>query len=194
VRAVNVIMKFLDSSLRAVILCCAAAFPLLAACQSGPFKQTARQQTPAPAPPAPEAHILIDEAMRRKPHAILGGTVENIGGGRLEDLSVELELRRRADGAIELRSVPVTPSSLAPGEKGRYSLKVLSEEWLSSRLLRLRSGSRETDVAFKTSPGARRPPERTPDAPPITVTKGQPRPRTGNDDFINTPDTATTVP
>ncbi|MDQ3803531.1 MAG: hypothetical protein M3416_06835 [Acidobacteriota bacterium] len=133
--------------------------------------------------------------MLRKPHAILGGTVQNVGGGRLENLTVELELRRRGDGGTELRAVPVEPAVLAPGEKGRYSLKVLSGEWSGSRLLRLRSGARAEDVAFKTSPGARRPPERIPDSRTITVTKdSRPRPRSGGEEFINTPDTPVSVP
>ena len=185
-------MKFFDSVVRTVAVLCAATLPLLAGCQSGGSAQTARQQSPA-APPAPEAHILIDEAMLRKPHAILGGTVENVGGEPLENLSVELELRRRKDGAVELRQVPVVPAVLAPGETGRYNLKVLSEEWSGSRLLRLRSSSREADVAFKSAPGARRPPERI----PVERVGGQPapaRPRSNGEEFINTPDTATSVP
>ncbi len=185
-------MKFFDSSLRALALLCAAALPLLAGCRGGASEQAARRPT---APAAPEAHILVDEAMLRKPHAILGGTVENIGGAPLENLSVELELRRREDGAVELRRVPVVPSALAPGEKGRYRLQVLSDEWSGSRLLRLRSNTRDADVAFKSSTGARRPPERIPVERVVDGTaKAPPRPRSNGEEFINTPDTATSVP
>lgn len=185
--------------LRALTVSCAALLTL-SGCQTGPTRDDAPQSpaaapTPAPAAPAPEAHVFVDEAMLRKPHAILGGTVENVGGERLENLSVELELRRRDDGGTEIRSVPVEPAALAPGEKGRYSLKVLSGEWSGSRLLRLRAGGRAGDVAFRSSPGARRPPERTPDSRTITVTKdSRPRARSGGEEFINTPDTPVSVP
>lgn len=184
---------------RAVIVFCAALL-ILSGCQSGrpnrPAAQTAAASPPpAPQAPAPEVHILVDEALLRKPHAIIGGTVQNVGREKLEDLSVELELRPRAGGGAERRTVRVEPAALAPGEKGRYTLKVLSGEWSGSRLLRLRSGSRAEDVAFKTSPGARRPPERIPDSRTITVTKdARPRPRSGGEEFINTPDTPVPVP
>jgi hypothetical protein len=186
-------MKFFNLCLRTFAFLCAAALPFLAACQGGETPRSERQKSRPAAPPAPEAHILVDEAMLRRPHAILGGTVENIGGAPLENLSVELELRRRGDGAIEVRQVPVVPAALAPGQKGRYSLQVLSGEWSGSRLLRLRSGARETDVAFKSSPGARRPPERIP-VERIVSGKAVPRPKPQGEEFINTPDTATSVP
>src|SRR5688500_1510149 len=48
---------------------------------------------------APEANIIVDEAMLAKPYAIIGGAVENIGSQKLDKLSVEIELRRRADGS-----------------------------------------------------------------------------------------------
>lgn len=189
-------MKFFVTSLKILTLCCAAALPFLAGCRGVASRQPAGRQneTARPPAPSPEAYVLVDEAMLKKPHAILAGTVENIGRERLENLSVELELRRREDGAIELRSVPVNPSALAPGEKGRYSLRVLSEEWSNSRLLRVRSSSREGDVAFKSSPGARRPPERMPESRTDTATKSPSRPRPGGEEFINTPDTPIAVP
>ena len=190
-------MQFSETSLKILTLCYAAALPLLAGCQGGASRQNAGQRNEAAAPaqaPSPEAHVLVDEAVLKKPHAILGGTVENIGGERLENLSVELELRRREDGAIELRRVPVSPPALAPGEKGRYSLRVLSDEWGSSRLLRVRSSSREADVAFKSSPGARRPPEKLTDSPTATAGKAPSRPRPAGEEFINTPDTPIAVP
>jgi hypothetical protein len=185
---------FLRGRGAALVLC--AALLALSGCQGGGPSQAARQApTPAPAAPTPEVHILVDEAMLRKPHAILGGTVENVGGARLEDLSVELELKRRGDGGTELRTVRVEPAALAPGEKGRYSLKILSNDWSGSRLLRLRAAGREQDVAFRSSPGARRPPERIPDSRTINVTKeARPRPRGGGEEFINTPDTPVSVP
>src|SRR5947209_15098508 len=45
------------------------------------------------------------------------------------------ELRKRDDGNLERREVAVEPSDLAPGEQGKYTLKVLSDEWSGSRLV-----------------------------------------------------------
>jgi hypothetical protein len=111
---------------------------------------------------------------------------------RLEKLSVEIELKRRADGSAERREVAVTPSDLEPGRQGRFSLKVLSEEWSGSRVVKLRSGSRPQEVAFKPMPGAKRPPERIKDNVIIVKTPGPKKPSGG--DFINTPDTPYKVP
>ena len=94
---------------------------------------------------------------------------------------------------MEKREVSVEPSDLAPGEQGRYTLKVLSEEWGGSRLVTLRSGAGPREVAFNSLPGAKRPPE----VPPATrVIAGEPRPKSRPDssEFINTPDTPIKVP
>ncbi len=142
---------------------------------------------------APEANVYADEAMLAKPYAIIGGAVENIGARRLEKLSVEIELRRRADGSWEKREVPVEPGDLEPGKKGRFSLKVLSDEWNDSRVLRLRSAARpEAEVAFKVQPGAKRPPERVKGN--VVVVKTPSQKKSGDSDFINTPDTPYKVP
>lgn len=187
---------------RLLVLCLLSAFGVFtfAACGGGaPSSKEPRKQaepaaaTKAQAAPVPEVEIRVDEAMLRKPHAILGGTIKNVGGERLENLVVEMELQRRDGGGFERREVALTPASLSPGEQGRYALKVLSGEWLGSRILRLRSTTREGDVAFKSLPGAKRPPERLPESRTITVTKEK-RPRPKGEEFINTPDSAVAVP
>jgi hypothetical protein len=155
--------------------------------------QTGEQANQSAQKPAPEVKIFVDDAMLRKPYAVLGGSVENVGVERLGGLSVEIELRRRADGSTERREVAVQPDELAPGERGRYSLKVLSNEWGSSRIVRLRSGARTQDVAFQILPGAKRPPERMPEGKEILVKAPRKADQAG-EEFINTPDTATTVP
>ena len=142
--------------------------------------------------PTPEANIFVDEAMLSKPHAIIGGTVENIGAQRLEKLSVEIELRRREDGSVEKREVSVEPADLEPGKQGKFSLKVLSEEWSGSRVVKLRSGPRQPqEVAFKPQPGAKRPPEKV--KPNVVIVK-TPSQKKGDSEFINTPDTPYSVP
>jgi hypothetical protein len=141
----------------------------------------------------PEADIYVDEAMLAKPYAIIGGTVRNVGPEKLEKLSVEIELRRREGGEVERRVVSVEPADLAPGEQGKYTLKVLSDEWGGSRLVTLRSGAGLREVAFNSLPGAKRPPER----PPVTkVIADAPRKKSGpnSGEFINTPDNPVKVP
>lgn len=148
-------------------------------------KQTAQQQQ------APQVQIFADEAMLRKPYAVLGGTVRNVGAEKLGGLVIELELRRRADGSVERREVPLQPSDLGPGEEAKYSLKVLSDEFGSTRVGRLRSGVQE--LAHQVLPGAKRPPERTPEGKEIIV-KAPRKPGGAGEEFINTPDTAISVP
>lgn len=139
-----------------------------------------------------EAEIYVDEAMLAKPYAIIGGAVKNVGPQRLEKLSVEIELRRRESGEVERRDVPVEPADLGPGEHGKYTLKVHSEEWGSSRVVSLRSGSEAREVAFNSLPGAKRPPE----IPMSRAAANAPRQksRPSGDEFINTPDNPIRVP
>lgn len=175
------------------------AIVLLSGCQkrqepsmAGPSSAPKAMQSPSPAAPTPEANILIDEARLAKPYAVIGGTVQNISSERLEKLSVEIELRRRSDGSVERRDVAVEPGELEPGKQGKYSLKVLSEEWSGSRIVKLRSGSRAQEVAFKSLPGAKRPPEKI-EGRPVTVNPPA-RKKPNGDEFINTPDTPYKVP
>ena len=141
----------------------------------------------------PDVEIFVDEAMLKKPHAVLGGTVKNVGTERLENLSLEIELTRRSDGSAERREVSVEPREIAPGASGKYSLKVLSDEWSGSRIIRLQTGPGLREVAFKTFPGARRPPEKNASVTRV-IQDSRPRSTSKGEEFINTPDTATSVP
>jgi hypothetical protein len=166
-------------------------FLILSGCQKSPeaAQRKAVQATPTPKP-EPQAHIFVDEAMLAKPYAIIGGAVQNVGKEKLEKLSVEVELRRRADSGVETREVKVEPADLEPGQQGKFSLKVLSEEWSGSRVVGLRRGGEE--IAFRSLPGAKRPPEKFKDNVIIVKTPAKKKP--GGDDFINTPDTPYSVP
>ena len=169
-------------------------FLLLSGCQKPPeaSQQKAARVTPTPKP-EPRAHIFVDEAMLAKPYAIIGGSVQNVGNEKLEQLSVEVELRRRADSGVETREVKVEPADLGPGQQGKFSLKVLSEEWSGSRVIGLRSGARGgEEVAFRSLPGAKRPPEKIKDN--VIIVKTPSKKRSGGDDFINTPDNPYSVP
>jgi hypothetical protein len=166
-------------------------FLLLSGCQKAPeaSQQKSARATPTPKP-EPQAQIFVDEAMLAKPYAIIGGAVQNVGNERLENLSVEVELRRRADSSVETREVKVEPGSLEPGQQGKFSLKVLSEEWSGSRVIGLRRGGEE--IAFRSLPGAKRPPEKIKEN--VIIVKTPSKKRSGGDDFINTPDTPYSVP
>ncbi len=161
---------------------------------AGGNKTAAASQTPSTAAQTePEANIYVDEAMLAKPYAIIGGTVENVGAERLEKLSVEIELRRRGDGGVERREVAVEPGVLEKGKQGRFRLKVLSEEWSGSRVVSLRSGGRSQEVAYKTLPGAKRPPEKVENKTVVVLPPARKK-AGGSGDFINTPDNPYKVP
>ncbi|MBV9925024.1 MAG: hypothetical protein JOZ96_08425 [Acidobacteria bacterium] len=168
-------------------------FLILSGCQKAPdvAQQKAAQPTPTPKP-EPQAHVFVDEAMLAKPYAVIGGTVQNVGKERLEKLSVQVELRRRADSGVETREVKVDPADLEPGAQGKFSLKVLSEEWSGSRVVGVKRGAGAEEVAFKSMPGAKRPPERMKDN--IIIVKTPSKKKSGGDDFINTPDNPYSVP
>ena len=150
-------------------------------------KQQAMTPQPKPAIP-PQAQVYEDEAMLKGAQAILGGTVHNISQETLSDLTVELELVRRNDASTERRVLEVVPKDLAPDAQGRYTLSVLKRDYRSAHLVGLRSGADAKQIAFKSAPGAQRPPERTPNATE-TVIVNRPPPRKGSgEEFINSPD------
>ncbi len=141
----------------------------------------------------PEAQIFEDEARLKGSQALITGTVRNISDKRLEAISLEMELKRRSNPqASERRQVAVEPGSLAPGEEGRYSLSLSPAEWSGARVSTLKSEGRSEPIAFKTSVGARRPPERLPQGSPKVVVVPRPRPK--GEEFINTPDNPVRVP
>lgn len=139
----------------------------------------------------PAAQIFEDDAMLRGANAVIGGAVRNISSEPLQDLSLELELRRRRGAGTEARTVTVSPSNLASGETGRYSLVVPSREWIGARVTRLQNGAGREEIAFTVAPGARRPPERPSQGKPAVVRTPRSVPK--GEEFINTPDNPMTV-
>jgi hypothetical protein len=141
----------------------------------------------------PEAQIFENEARLKGSDAIISGTIRNISDKKLEDLSLEMELKRRSAAATERRTIEVDPADLEPGAEGRYSLSLRSSEWSGARVSSLISAGRNETIAFKSAVGARRPPERLPQGnQKIVVTP--PRPRQKGEEFINTPDTPVRIP
>src|SRR5687767_2594398 len=87
----------------------------------------------AETPPA-KPQIFVDDAMPKGSQTLIGGTVENISGEQLSGLSVEIELRKRKDGATDIKAIPVDPGDLGSGQKGRYSFTIVSQDYSSARV------------------------------------------------------------
>lgn len=126
------------------------------------------------------AQIFIDDAVLKGGQTTVGGTIKNISGYSLSQLSVDLELHRRKNGATELRSVPVQPEQLEPQQEGRYSLTLSAQDYSSVKLASLKSGGRS--LVYRGSPGQKRPPERLEGKTVFT----RPAPHPG--EFLNSPD------
>ena len=143
-----------------------------------------------PPPPAtdsgpkgpPVAHVVIDEPTLEKGFTIIGGAVKNISDRDLSDLFVLIEMRRRKDGGIEDVALPVSPPILQPQQEGAFSLKAAAQDFASIRLAGVKAEPQSTLVAYTSSQGKKRPPERF--EPKIVVVKRSGKPG----EFINTPD------
>lgn len=153
-----------------------------------------QQQSAAPSKPVPQPEVKIfeDQAMIKGAQVIVGGTVQNISNAALSDLSLEIELTRRADGSTESRTLTLAPKNLGPGEQGKYALTVLSRDFKRARVVRVKSVARADEIAFATAPGNQRP-AGPPQQNNKTIIVNRPAPRDGNGDFINSPDNPTTI-
>ena len=130
----------------------------------------------------PLAHVVLDEPTLEKGMTTLGGVVKNISRQELKGLSVVLELRRRTDGSIEQSLLPVTPAHLQPEQEGSYSVKVSVQDFASIRLAGLKADPESSLIAYTSSQGKKRTPERL--EPRTIVVKRAVKPG----GFINTPD------
>ena len=156
-------------------------------------QQLARAQEPKPAETnlpkgPPKAHISVDDALLKAGQTLISGTVKNTSAEKLIGLTVGLELRRRKDKNIEHTLVPVEPTELDPEEEGRYLLKLPAQQYSSVRLVGLNAGPDSALLAYTTSQGQKRPPERL--QPQII---NQPRPGRGGE-FLNSPENPARVP
>jgi hypothetical protein len=148
------------------------------------------ENTPPPvvekAPPM--AHVVVDEPTLDKGMTTIGGVVRNISKQDLSGLSVVVELRRRKDSGLEEHVLAVTPAQLQPEQEGSYALKVSAQDFASIRLAGLKADPQSSLIAYSSSQGKKRTPERL--EPKTIVVK-----RTGKPgEFINTPDTPVRVP
>jgi len=136
----------------------------------------------------PLAHVVIDEPTLEKGMTTIGGVVKNISKQELSGISVVLELRRRKDGRVEESSLAVTPAQLQPEQEGSYSLKVSAQDFASIRLGGLKADPQSSLIAYSSSQGKKRTPERL--EPKTIVVKRAGKPG----EFINTPDNPARVP
>lgn len=142
---------------------------------------------------APKVEVLVDDAMVNGKATVLGGTVNNISTETLQNLVVELQLRRRLTGATEAKFVAIDNPALAPGGSARYSVEVVTQDYSTSTFLRVVSGNDKTPVAFRAMAGAVRPPMDAP-ASKAVVVEGGSRSSGKKDEFINTPNNPGRVP
>ncbi|HWF88994.1 MAG TPA: hypothetical protein VN659_09170 [Pyrinomonadaceae bacterium] len=136
----------------------------------------------------PLAHVIVDEPTLDKGMTTIGGVVKNISKKELSGISVVIELRRRKDGGIEESALPVTPAQLQPEQEGSYSLKVPAQDFASIRLAGLKADPQSSLIAYSSSQGKKRTPERL--EPKTIVVKRAGKPG----EFINTPDNPGRVP
>ena len=136
----------------------------------------------------PVAHIFVDQPMLEKGVTTIGGVIKNTSQGELTGLAVDLELYRRKDGATEQKLVSVEPGTLQPQGEGTYSLKLSASDYASIKLVGLRADPQSKLIAYSTSAGKQRPPERL--EPRTVILKKPGRPG----EFINTPDNPAKVP
>ncbi len=134
----------------------------------------------------PQAQIAQDETWAKNGQAIIGGTIRNVSRNKLNNLQIEMEMKRRSDGQTENLNVEIVPKNLEPEGQGKFSLRVPSREYSGLRIVRLKDEANSTDIAFTSVLGAPRPVERAPGAKTIIVQR--PAPRTRGDEFLNTPD------
>jgi hypothetical protein len=152
----------------------------------GPAGSTSglKSNTKVSRPPA--VNVLENEPLLKGSQAVVGGTIRNISNQELTDLIVELELTGRGGSGKTLKEVQVKPISISPGGDGSYSLTISNRDWSTSKIVRIRSRAEAAELAFITQPGARRPPERTPEGRVNIVQRPKPK----GEEFINSPDDA----
>jgi hypothetical protein len=157
-------------------------------------RNVAAAAVPAPVTTGPKGpakvHVLVDDPMLKAGQTLLGGTVKNVSSEPLTGLAIEMELRRRKDGEVELMLVELQPASLGAGEEARYGVTLPAQQYGSVRL----AGVRENQsglLAYTSGSGQKRPLERT-ESKTIIVRGGRSGSR--NEEFINSPDNPMRVP
>ena len=139
---------------------------------------------------APRVEVFVDDPTMDGKKTLLGGTLHNISGEALRNLSVELELRQRKGGGLETRTIAPEQTELPPDAKARYGVELQVSDYSSARLVRIVGGDNHAAVPFKALPGTPRPPMESPAAKTVIVN----RPGSRGEEFINTPNNPGRVP
>lgn len=134
------------------------------------------------------AHVVIDEPSLSKGMTTIGGVVKNISKQELTNLSVVIELRRRKDGGLEETVLPVTPTQLQPEQEGSYSVTMPAQNVASIRLVGVKADPQSALIAYSSSQGKKRTPERLEPRPVVVKRSGKPG------EFLNSPDNPGRVP
>src|SRR5688572_5620383 len=140
---------------------------------------------------SPKVEVLVEDAVVKGKTTTLSGTVHNISPETLQNIAVELALRRRVGSGIETRIVVTDTAVLPPDGRARYNLEVATQDYSTSTFTRVLGGNDRTPVAFKALPGNAAPPMETPPSKTVVVDK----PSSGKrDEFINTPNNPGRIP
>jgi hypothetical protein len=139
---------------------------------------------------APRVEVFVDDPTMDGKKTMLGGTLHNISGEPMRNLSVELELRQRKSGRLETRTLTPEQTELAPDAKARYGVELQVADYSSARLVRIVGGDNRAEVPFKALPGQPRPPMEAPGSKTVIVNRPVPR----GEEFINTPNNPGRVP
>jgi len=134
------------------------------------------------------AHVVMDEPTLSKGVTTIGGVVKNISKQELSGVQVVVELRRRKDGGLEETSLPVEPSHLQPEQEGVYSMQAPAQDFASIRLAGVKADPQSSLIAYSSSQGKKRPPERLEPRTIVVKRAGKPG------EFINSPDNPGRVP
>ena len=140
---------------------------------------------------APRVEVFVDDALVNGKTTTLGGTVHNISTENLQNIAVELQLRRRVGAGLDTKVVELETPDLAPDARAHYSIQVATEDYISATFSHVVSGADRAAVPFKALPGNPRPPLDAPGSKTIIVDKRNPG---KGDEFINTPSNPGRVP
>jgi hypothetical protein len=136
----------------------------------------------------PLAHVVIDEPTLEKGMTTIGGVVKNISKQELTNISVVIELRSRKNGGLEESVLPVTPAQLQPEQEGSYSVMMPVQNVASIRLVGLKADPQSALIAYSSSQGKKRTPERLEPRTIVVKRSGKPG------EFLNSPDNPGRVP
>ena len=140
---------------------------------------------------APRVEVFVDDALVNGKTTTLSGTVHNISSETLQNIAVELQLRRRVGSGLDTRVVAPEVTDLAPDARSHYSIQVATDDYISVTFARVVGGPDRAAVPFKALPGNPRPPMDPPASKTIVVDKRN----SGKDgEFINTPNNPGRVP